>query len=399
VIATQEEERRVTVNIMLSQLGSLRNAQANLMADAENKKDFVAVLAHELRNPLAPVVSSIEFLKLKGARSADEAEALDVMSERMSAVQQILGNLLDVSRVWAGKMKLDAKTVDLRSAVEAGVLSTQHYRIEMHQTLSYKKPTEPIWVSGDRVRLEQVFSNLLANASKYSSSGSAISIGVSLSPSSAEIDITDNGMGLRADELETIFKPFQQAGNGERTLAAGLGIGLALVKSFVELHGGSVSATSDGQGRGSTFRVQLPVSKPPREYAPQNAPLGLFAREGSDAPLILIVDDNDSAAATLGRLLELLNYKVAYSYDGVKAMAMALELSPEAILLDVQLPKLDGHAVATALREKGYSGRIIALSGYAENDTRLKFPGTSPFDHYLVKPVSIEQLRPVLPGF
>lgn len=397
IITSQEEERRVSTTIMLSQLGSLENAVAQLHSDSKSKEGFIAVLAHELRNPLAPVVSTIELLQLKGPRDEEEAEALSVISDRMQAMRKLLEDLLDVSHLLEGKIKLDLEHIDMQKVLRASILSTDHYREEMHQELSTTMPERPLWIMGDKVRIEQVFTNLLSNASKYSHSGDTIHLSVSESEGMIQVEVADHGIGLKPETLESIFKPFHQAYHGEKAIR-GLGIGLALVKNFVSLHGGTVRAMSEGAGHGSRFMVRLPSTPPPAERVPDPSRLQRIMREGtSSGPLILVVDDNDAAAAALGRLLERLQYRVIYAYDGAQALESALDRDPTTILLDIQLPKLNGREVASALKERGYRGTIVALSGYGENDTVAMHGKTDVFDHYLVKPVGLGDLRNVLP--
>lgn len=398
IIATQEEERRVSQNTLLSQMGTLENAVAQLHSDAKSKEGFIAILAHELRNPLAPVVSTIELLQLKGARDEEEAEALSIISDRMQTMRTLLEDLLDVSHMLEGKIKLDVAPISLQECIRASVLSTKHYRDELHQEISLTMPEDPVYISGDRVRIEQVFSNLLSNASKYSHSGDTIRVRLTEAAGFAEIEVADTGVGLSPDTLESIFKPFNQAYTGEKAIR-GLGIGLALVKNFVTLHGGTVRAESPGLGRGSRFVVRLPSIPAP---APTKADPSRFQRllkesTGRSGPLILVVDDNDAAAAALGRLLERLQYGVVYAYDGQQAVDVALDRKPSMILLDIQLPKMSGYEVAKTLRERGYAGAIVALSGYGEKDSLAMHGETSVFDRYMVKPVGLAELREVLP--
>ncbi len=258
IVVALEEERRVNTNKMHSQLSTLENAMTRVRQESQAKNDFIAILAHELRNPLAPVLSGIEFLKLKGARDADEMETLMVMDDRMMTVRRLLDDLLDISRISEGKVALDKKKVNLESIVRQAILSTDHYRKERHQSLAFRPPQSPLEIEGDTLRIEQIFSNLLGNASKYSNSGDRITIIIGEVNGMAEVRIIDEGVGLRREALESIFMPFQQIEHGERS-KQGLGIGLALVKTFAELHGGSAEAFSDGPGKGSTFIIRLPL--------------------------------------------------------------------------------------------------------------------------------------------
>ncbi|MDB5237720.1 MAG: Two-component system, NarL family, capsular synthesis sensor histidine kinase RcsC [Parcubacteria group bacterium] len=266
IIVSLEEDRRLNTNLMRSQLSTLENAIARISSESQAKNDFIAVLAHELRNPLAPVVSAIDYLKLSGTRDAEELETLDMMEDRMGTVKRLLDDLLDVSRISEGKLSITKEKVDLDATIRRAILSTDHHIKERHQELVYKPSKKKLWVEGDPVRLEQVFSNLITNASKYSDSGDPITISASIKEDQAEIVVSDRGIGIPQESLGTIFTPFHQLGSGART-QKGLGIGLALVQSFVEVHGGRVIATSEGKGKGSSFSVLLPLMQNDIEVA------------------------------------------------------------------------------------------------------------------------------------
>ncbi|OGG50731.1 hypothetical protein A2763_02295 [Candidatus Kaiserbacteria bacterium RIFCSPHIGHO2_01_FULL_54_36] len=396
LISSLAEDRRVNRNIMFSQLATLENMLARVSSESRAKNDFIAILAHELRNPLAPIVSTIDLLQLKGPRDAEEKEGLDMMADRMATVRRLLDDLLDVSRISEGKISLKKEQVELESALKSAILSTEHHRKELHQTLVFRGANRPLYVAGDSVRIEQIFSNLLTNASKYSNSGDTITLLVREEQGLAEIEVSDEGVGLSPHALETIFLPFQQIEQGERS-EKGLGIGLALVRNFVEMHGGAVSAESEGIGAGSRFTVRLPVlpaddisiTEEHQGSKPAKAPK-------KPGPLVLIVDDNDAAAAGIGRLLELQGYSVAYAYDGKEAIENTFSLSPAAVLLDIGLPDQDGYAVAKKLRKHGFTGRIIALTGYSTGEAKKHFRNSG-IDDYLVKPAGLVDLRRVLP--
>ena len=258
IVVSQEEDRRVTTGLIRSQVGTLENAVARIKSESNAKNDFIAILAHELRNPLAPIVSGIEVLRLKGIGDSEDAETLDIMADRITTVRRLLDDLLDISRITEGKIALKHETLELKSALERAIFSTDHHRKELHQSLSFKIPPTPLHIAGDPVRIEQIFSNLLTNASKYSNSGDTISLIVRPQDRIVEIEVSDKGVGIAPESLDTIFLPFQQIEQGKRS-QKGLGIGLALVRNLVELHRGSVTAMSDGAGKGSRFIVRLPL--------------------------------------------------------------------------------------------------------------------------------------------
>ncbi|MDB5265874.1 MAG: Two-component system, OmpR family, sensor histidine kinase VicK [Parcubacteria group bacterium] len=258
IIVSLEEDRRLNTTLMRSQLSTLENAVARIGAESQAKNDFIAVLAHELRNPLAPVVSAIDYLKISAPRDAEEMDTLDMMDSRMKIVRRLLDDLLDVSRISEGKLSITRERVNIEMIIKRAILSTAHHIKERHQTLIYKDGIKSLFVSGDPVRLEQIFSNLITNASKYSDSGDSITVVLKKNNGTVEIKITDEGIGIPAESLQHIFTPFHQVGTGKRT-QNGLGIGLALVQSFVGAHGGSVTVSSKGVGKGSEFMVLLPL--------------------------------------------------------------------------------------------------------------------------------------------
>jgi CheY-like chemotaxis protein len=337
-------------------------------------------------------------LKLKGPRDAEDSELFAIMEDRMETVRRLLDDLLDISRISEGKITLRKDAVGLESIVKRAILSTEHHRKELHQRLVLKLPPAPLEVLGDGVRLEQVFSNLLTNASKFSSSGDTITIAVREHNGLAEIEVADRGVGIHPGELETIFLPFRQIQDSERS-KKGLGIGLTLVRNFVEMHGGSIEARSEGQGRGSRFIVRLPLLLPETMYDPRTKKIAGMetGRQKDTKPLVLLIDDNDAAAGGIGRLLEFQGYRVAYAYDGNQGVAKARSLMPDAIFLDIGLPDQDGWRVAKTLRTHGFSGRLIALTGYSLEEDR-KRDSEVQFDLYLVKPVGIADLGRALMG-
>lgn len=394
IIVSLEEDRRLNSNLMRSQLGMLENAVARVSSESKAKNDFIAVLAHELRNPLAPIMSGIDFLKLKGGRDKDETEMLDVMEDRMKMIRHLLDDLLDISRITENKLRLKKDLVDLNEVLRHAALSTEHHRVERHQSLSLKLPKRETTVEGDAVRLEQIFSNLLTNASKYSDPAQPIELTLTHDDLWAQIRIRDRGIGIDPKMLHAIFTPFHQIEAGTRSMK-GLGIGLALVRSFVELHGGSVIAESAGTGKGSVFVVTLPLALSSSANNEDNVAASPLSR--LKIKRALIVDDNDEAASGIGRLLERQGCFVDFAYDGGQALEKARTSRFDAIILDLDLPDRTGLSVAQALRTRGYVGRLIALTGLSVHDIR-RDSAYAGFDAYLEKPTSIAELRAALEG-
>lgn len=396
IITSLEEDRRVNTNILHSQMATLRNAVAKESSESKAKNDFIAILSHELRNPLAPILSSIDLLKLKNSRDQEDMELLEMMEDRMSTIRRLLDDLLDISRISEGKIALKKDVVALSSVLKRAALSTEHHRKELHQRLVTRFPQKPLSIIGDAVRLEQIFSNLLTNASKFSSSGDTITLSMRENDGVAEIEIVDRGIGIQPEELESIFLPFRQLQEGERT-KKGLGIGLSLVRNFVEMHSGTIQAHSEGRGRGSYFVVRLPLMANSEHKNSHGGSLATQAKGDRRNPTVLIIDDNDAAAGGIGRLLEFQGYKVAYAYDGNQGIMKARGVSPDAIFLDIGLPDQDGWRVAKQLRAQGFKGRLIALTGYGIEHSKTVDREVR-FDHYLVKPVGLADLQRVLTG-
>jgi signal transduction histidine kinase len=404
VIVSLEEDRRRNSNLLRAQVSTLENAVLRISSESKAKNDFIAVLAHELRNPLAPVASGIDLLRLQESQTDEGRELLSVMEDRMQTVRRLLDDLLDISRIVEGKVTVERKRMTLEPIIRRAVLSTMHHFTEKHQELTFHHPKTPSVIEGDRVRIEQIFSNLLTNASKYSDPGGRISITVERDAATVRVNVKDRGMGIKRESLERIFLPFHQLDPNERS-TKGLGLGLALVKSFAEMHGGSVTAVSEGEGRGSTFTVLLPLAvaqdRLPEETA-ETAPLiaetelMTLIKKRTSGPTVLVVDDNDIAAASLGKLLELKGCSVHYAYTGEQALAEARTTSPDIIILDIGLPDHDGYSVAKMLRAIGFTNRLIALTGFSTEDARQKGAAAG-FDHYLVKPVSLAELKKVIP--
>ncbi len=397
VVVSLEEDRRLHSNLMQSQLATLENAIARVTSESQTKNDFIAVLAHELRNPLAPIMSSIEFLQLKSDRDKEEAEMLAMMEDRMQTVRRLLDDLLDISRISEGKFTLRKETIDVESVARRAALSSSHHFKNRHQSFIFKGPKSPLLVEGDAVRLEQVICNLLTNASKYSDSGDQISLTIVRRDDQAIITVLDNGIGIDPKLLDHVFTPFHQLDLGDRS-RKGLGIGLALVRSFVEMHDGHVSATSKGRGHGSQFTVIIPLSQ--KGAVAADATHDDFSVAETEmkgkGPRILVVDDNDAAAWGIGKLLELQGCRVSYAYDGEQAIAQVASKKFDIMLLDLGLPDQDGYSVAKTVRARGYRGRIIALTGYGSDYARKNVEGVG-IESYLVKPAGLADLRKAIP--
>lgn len=363
--------------------------QARLAAEraSREKDEFLAMLGHELRNPLAAIHNAFELMRRLPPQHERTGAVQQVMARQLGHLKHLLDDLLDVSRVATGKIELQCRPLDLAVVTRDAVQALEQAGGLQDHRLSLQ--TAPAWLLGDPVRLQQVASNLLSNAAKYSPAGTTIEVRVGpAEDGQAELEIADQGVGMEPQVLERAFDLFYQAGVGADRAQGGLGVGLTLSKRLVELHGGTISASSAGRDRGSRFTVRLPAS--------QGAPaLGNAAgRAPGQAPRrVLVVDDNRDSAHTLKLLLELDGHQVETAHDGAEAVAKARALRPELILLDLGLPVLDGYGVCRAIRAFpfGAEPRIIAVSGWGQPADRER-SSQAGFDAHLTKPVDHQEL-------
>jgi PAS domain S-box-containing protein len=364
------------------------------LRDNDRRKDeFLAMLAHELRNPLAAISNAIEL-----SRRSDSAEhrewGHDVIVAQVRHLSRMIDDLLDVSRITRGKIQIRKQVLDLHPLIRSAVETAMPLMEERAHRCIVRVAPEPLQVEGDPTRLEQIIVNLLNNAAKYTETSGTITLAASAEGEDVIIHVEDTGIGMSAELLARIFDLFAQ---GDRSIArseGGLGIGLTLVKSLVEMHGGEVSATSDGPGRGSRFVVRLPCAKGHPATAPRQDPPTSAA--GDNGSRVLVVDDNEPTARGMAKLLKHLGYVVGIARDGPSAIETARDLRPEFVLLDIGLPGMDGYQVARKLREGvAEDAVIIAVSGYGEAQAVIR-SHESGFDHHLVKPVDFDALVALL---
>jgi signal transduction histidine kinase/ActR/RegA family two-component response regulator len=384
-----EQELREN-NVMLAQV-----------QDGDRRKDeFLATLGHELRNPLAPISIAVAIMRERPEDSTSMVWAREMIGRQVTLLSRLVDDLLDVSRITLGKVDLRQQRLDLAAIAQQALdASRQQFDEQQHQVL-FEPPPEPVAVRGDGVRLTQVISNLLNNASKYTKPGGRVIVRVERDGPDAVVVVTDNGVGIPADMIEHVFDPFTQVASAREHAHGGLGIGLTLVKGIVEMHGGSVRATSAGEGRGSEFVVRLPALSDEEALKASGrhaAPLHrtLVARR------ILVVDDNVDAAESLRRALALRRHAVDVVHDGLAAVEAAQRLEPDVVLLDIDLPQLDGLEVARRLRARwapGDGGRrplLVATTGLGRDVDRERTRQAG-FDHHLVKPIDLGSLESLM---
>jgi PAS domain S-box-containing protein len=370
-------------------------AEDTLRRENLRKDEFLAMLAHELRNPLAPISSAAQLIKLPGADSKRIAHAGDIIARQVKHMATIVDDLLDVSRVTRGLVKIEHATLDLKSVVSSAIEQAQPLiQARRHELLLKITPLRTV-VQGDRTRLIQAVSNVLNNAVKYTPPGGRIALGLDAVDGQVRISIADNGVGMEPGLLPLVFDMFTQ---GERTpdrAQGGLGLGLALVKSIVDLHGGSVQANSDGMGKGSNFVMMLPLLEARDER--QDDTQSLEPEDTGVGLRVLIVDDNQDAGALLGYMLETAGHVVHIKEDAASALQVAQEFDINAFILDIGLPDMDGYELAGSLRSNARtaSATIIALTGYGQPQDRV-LSNAAGFDHHLVKPADHQELLRLL---
>ena len=367
--------------------------------EADRRKDeFLALLGHELRNPLAPIRNALHILKMPEARGAIADRAREMMERQVEHLVRLVDDLLDVSRIMRGKVELRREPVELASVVARAVETSQPVIDAESHRLTVSVPPEPLWLDGDQVRLAQVVSNLLNNAAKYTERGGSISLSTAREDDEAVLRVRDTGIGIAPALLPRLFDMFFQAERRTKESHGGLGIGLSLVRGIVELHGGSVEAHSAGAGTGSEFVVRLPLLVRDKQEGGQQA------TETRPAPVlpprrVLVVDDNVDAADSLAMLLRLQGQKVEVAYEGAAALSRAATDPPVIAFIDLGMPKMDGYEVARAFRVRPAleDTVLVALTGWGQPEDRQRTLEAG-FDHHLVKPVEAEALHQLLAG-
>ena len=390
----EPEELVATVHALLRmhRAEAERSEALQALRDADRRKDeFLAMLAHELRNPMAPIRNAVEILKSGDAGIRERARLM--VGRQIEHLARLVDDLLEVSRITQGKVALQKAVVSVETLVQGAIEVVRPMAEARGQRIVATLPAAPLWIEGDPVRLTQVLGNLLNNALKFSESGGEVSLAVASTAEGIELRVGDRGSGIPAAVLPHVFDLFTQAESSLDRSRGGLGIGLALVKNLVEMHGGTVAATSAGEGRGSLFIVRLPASC--LREAPAPGPSAAPSESGPRR--ILVVEDNLDAAETMMMLLEADGHHVSVVHDGAVALERARELRPDTILLDIGLPGINGFVLAALLRQQPEtrSARLIAVSGYGQAKDRERSAAAG-FDLHLVKPVDPARLRQAL---
>jgi signal transduction histidine kinase/ActR/RegA family two-component response regulator len=391
--ATRSDVQRGMIELA-RQARALEEAHARAEEAARAKDEFLAMLGHELRNPLSPIVTALQLLRLKKHASRE----LDVIERQVETVLRLVDDLLDVSRITSGKVELRKVRVNVAEIIERAVETMSPALERKHQRLDVRVTRTGLYVDADPARLVQILSNLLTNASKYSNPGTRVCIHAERQEQNVRIAVTDEGIGLGPDMIHRVFDLFVQHRQAIDRSEGGLGLGLAIVRSLVGLHDGRVWAESEGEGRGSRFVVQLPAAETVAEPPERNAlPTTTLQRRTHVCPRVLVVDDNNDARSTLTDALALLGYEVRSEADGPAAISVAAEFVPDVVLLDIGLPVMDGYEVAEQLRAMPATAsvRLVAVTGYGQRSDRERSERCG-FDAHLVKPVVLDELAQLL---
>jgi signal transduction histidine kinase/ActR/RegA family two-component response regulator len=369
-----------------------RAEHALLVAD-RRKDEFLATLAHELRNPLAPIRTGLDILRLRSGDAQATQRATDIMERQLRQMVRLVDDLLDVSRINTGKFTIKSGRVELKAVVNDALEVVRPY-IDLHgHELAIDLPDRPVFLNGDATRLAQILSNLLNNAAKYTNRGGRVSLKATVEDRTLVVVVADTGIGIAPDMLDTVFEMFVQVDSTLERSTAGLGVGLSLARKLVELHGGVIEAHSAGVGHGSQFAVRLPIVVEP-ELPAKPTPASFISAENYR---ILLADDNVDFVNSIGALLTAMGHSVVITHNGADALAAAKRFCPDYAFLDIGLPQMSGYDLARGIRSLscGAMTVMIAVTGWGqEKDRQLAFEAG--FDHHMVKPVRFEQIEEIL---
>ncbi|MES2634499.1 MAG: PAS domain S-box protein [Pseudomonadota bacterium] len=360
----------------------------DLEMSSRRMNEFLAMLAHELRNPLAPIRNSVSVMQLQPIESPVLQKCRDIIDRQLTHMTRLVDDLLDIGRLTTGKIKLRLEPTSLADVVARSVETVRPLLEARRHTIMIDLPARPVYLNADGTRLAQVLQNLLVNSARYTTEGGRIEVKVQVDGGFATTSVTDNGRGVAPGELEAIFELFRQGDNGKLPDESGLGIGLTLARSLVELHGGVLGARSDGPGKGSTFEFRLPVAALNASRIAMTA-----AKDASPGRRLLVVDDNRDAADSSSDMLRLLGHRVETTYDGEQALSVAARFMPEVVLLDLSMPGIDGFETLRRLRALPgmATSCVIAMTGYgSQDDTRRTHDAG--FDGHLTKPAALRDL-------
>jgi signal transduction histidine kinase len=374
-----------------NQIEALRDAEDALRTADRRKDEFLAMLAHELRNPLAPILSASELLERSLQTDAHSLAILQVVKRQAKQLTRLVDDLLDVARITQGRIQLQRESLELSRIISQALESVGPLLAQKgHQVILIPQP-EPLHINGDAARLVQCLTNILTNAAKYTDFGGQVRVEARRELDAALIAITDNGVGISRELLPRVFDLFVQSERSLDRAQGGLGVGLSVVKALIEMHEGRVSVDSAGPGSGSRFEIRLPLMQAAEEAVASSPRLPARSR------LILIVDDNVDAAESLAQLLQLDGHSVSTAHSALSALEQVMLLSPEVVLVDIGLPDMDGYELASRIRAASSPARLVALTGYGQADD-MRRGREAGFEAHLLKPVDLPTLHEILRG-
>jgi signal transduction histidine kinase/ActR/RegA family two-component response regulator len=394
---TTDDEIGLAVLAFNGMLNEVEAREAALLEADRRKDEFLATLAHELRNPLAPIRHAVKLLDADSASQQQRQWGRSVIGRQVQRMALLLDDLLDVSRITRGQLDLKIDRVELRSLVDAALEVARPLIDTKNQQLILELPQQRITVAGDSLRLSQSLSNLLSNAAKYTDPGGKITLTIELTASELKLTVRDSGIGIEAAAVRGLFQIFSQLDSAIDRAEGGLGIGLALVKGLVELHGGRVTVDSGGPGLGSEFSIYLPRSRITIETENPRLPEPREPARGTAGCTVLMADDNRDAVDSLAMLLQMSGYEVRVAYTGREALALAEQHRPDIVLLDIGMPDMNGYDTARGIRKlpTGRSIYLVAITGWGQLDDKEKAAAAG-FDHHLTKPVDPDKVCTLL---
>jgi CheY-like chemotaxis protein/nitrogen-specific signal transduction histidine kinase len=376
----------------------LRKLAEDLSESNRRKTEFIATLAHELRNPLAPIRTGLDFMRLAGNMSASHSKVHEMMDRQLNQMVHLIDDLLDVARISNGKIELKKERLDLKAMIANAIEATLPLIESAHHQLDAKLPDQPIFIDADPTRITQILGNLLTNAAKYTPNGGKISVHAFKADGMINVSIADNGIGIPQAAQSGLFELFSQVPSNLGHSQGGLGIGLSLVKSLVTMHGGTVHAVSEGEGKGSTFVIKLPLSQ---VYEPQTEGLSVMDEKTpslqKSGVKVLVADDNIDAAHMMKVLLEASGHHVDVVHNGKEALQQSASKTFDLIILDIGMPGIDGYETASAIRKLSSQEKTVlaALTGWGAQEDRNRTKAAG-FDIHLTKPASILELNQLI---
>jgi signal transduction histidine kinase/CheY-like chemotaxis protein len=394
---TSDDEIGVVVDAFNNMLEEVESSAKGLREADRRKDEFLATLAHELRNPLAPIRHAAKMLESKALDESQQKWARDVISRQVRRMALLLDDLLDVSRITQGRLELKIETVSLESMVEAAVELARPLIESKHHHLSIELPSAAVMLNADPLRISQSLANLLTNAAKYTDAQGRITVRARLLEHEIVLSVSDNGIGFAPNSVAHLFEMFSQASSAVARSEGGLGIGLALVKGLIGLHGGSIVAHSPGLGQGSEFAIHLPRALVSVESSGRLREAPSIPQEPARTGGIVVADDNRDAADSLAMLLEIQGYRVTVGYTGTQALQIVRATAPQAAILDIGMPDMTGYEVATRIRAEAWGRNIclIAVTGWGQEDDKARATAAG-FDHHLTKPVDPDEVARLL---